>query len=68
MVDVNRLKGLIVQNQKTGEEVAKYLGITPKTFYSKMKKGIFGSDEMDKMIEFLNIDDPLPIFFAQKVS
>lgn len=68
MVDVNRLKGLIVQNQKTGEDVAKYIGISPKTFYLRMKNGVFGSDEMEKMIEYLNIDDPASIFFAKDVT
>ena len=68
MVDINRLKGLIVQNQKTQEDVAKYIGMTPKTFYLKMKKGVFGSDEMEKMIDYLNIDDPASIFFAKTVT
>ena len=68
MVDVNRLKGIIVQNEKTQEDVAKYIGITPKTFYSKMKKGVFGSDEIDKMIDYLKIEDPAAIFFAKTVT
>lgn len=68
MVDVNRLKGLIVQNRKTQEDVAKHIGMTPKTFYLKMKKGVFGSDEMEKMIDYLNIDDPASIFFAKNVT
>lgn len=65
MVDTNRLKGLIVQNERTQEEVARYIGITPKTFYNKMKRKVFGSDEIEKMIELLNIEDPAPIFFAK---
>lgn len=68
MVDTNRLKGLIVQNQKTQEDVARHIGITPKTFYLKMKKGIFGTDEVEKMIDYLKIDDPVSIFFAKSVS
>lgn len=68
MVDTNRLKGLIVQNQKTQEDVARHIGVAPKTFYSKMKKGIFGSDEMEKMIDYLHIEDPAAIFFAKKVT
>lgn len=68
MVDTNRLKGLIVQREKTQEDVARYIGITPKTFYAKMKKGVFGSDEMDMMIDYLNIKDPTAIFFAQLVT
>ncbi len=65
MVDVNRLKSVIVLNGRTQEEVAKYLKMSPKTFYSRMKKGVFGSDEIEKMIDYLNIEEPMPIFFAK---
>ena len=68
MVDANKLRGCIVANGKTQEEVAKLIGITPKTFYIKMKKRVFGSDEIEKMIDLLNIDDPMPIFFAKEVT
>lgn len=66
MIDTNKLKGLIVEKEKTQEEVARYIGIAPKTFYSKMKKGVFGSDEIEKMIIFLKIDNPIDIFFVNK--
>lgn len=65
MVDTNALKGVIVSRGKTQEDVAKYIDIAPKTFYSKMKKKVFGSDEIEKMIEYLDIDDPVSIFFAK---
>lgn len=65
MVDVTRLKSIMVLNEKTQEEVAKYIGIAPKTFSLKMKKGVFGSDEIEKMIDLLNIEDPAAIFFAK---
>lgn len=65
MVDTNKLKGIIVQNEKTQEDVARHIGITPKTFYLKMKKRVFGSDEIEKMIDYLNIDDPMSIFFVK---
>lgn len=68
MVDTNRLKGVIVQNNKTQEDVAKYIGVAPKTFYLKMKRRVFGSDEIEKMIEYLNIEDPVRIFFAKEVT
>lgn len=66
MVDTNRLKSVIVLNGKTQEDVAKHLGMSAKTFYTRMKKGVFGSDEMEKMIDFLHIDDPASIFFAKR--
>lgn len=68
MVDVNALKGIIASRGKSQAEVANYLGITPKTFYEKMKKGVFDSDEMYQMIEFLEIKNPSDIFFANFVT
>ena len=65
MVDTKRLKGVIVANGKTQKEVAKHLGISEKTFYTRMKNGVFGSDEIEKMIDYLKIDDPISIFFAK---
>lgn len=68
MIDTNALKGIIVSRGKTQEQVARQLEVTPKTFYAKMKKGVFGSDEIEVMIEYLEIKDPVAIFFAQKVT
>lgn len=68
MVDVKRLKSVMVLNDKTQEDVARHLNMSTKTFYSKMKKGIFGSDEIESMVEYLNIDDPMSVFFAKKVT
>lgn len=68
MVDANKLRGCIVAHGKTQEEVAKSIGISPKTFCLRMKKGVFGSDEIEKMITLLDIDDPIPIFFAHTVT
>ena len=65
MIDTNRLKAAIVLKGKTQEDVAKYLGISSKTFYLRMKKGVFGSDEIEKMVEYLDIEEPIPIFFAK---
>lgn len=68
MINTNKLKGIIVENGYTQQDVAQMIGITPKTFYEKMKKGVFGSDEIQIMIDNLDIDDPAGIFFAKKVT
>lgn len=68
MVDINRLKGAIVTKGKTQEDVAKRLNMAPKTFYLKMKKGVFGSDEIEAMIKYLDISDPMSVFFAKEVT
>ena len=64
MINTNKLKGKIVENGYNFEAIARELGISTKTFYSKMKKGVFDSDEMETMIKVLHIDDPCAIFFA----
>ena len=68
MIRTNVIKGKMVENGYSAQMMAKELGITPQTFYSKMRKGIFDSDEMFKMISLLNITDPAKIFFANEVS
>ena len=64
MVDPNKLKSIIVLNNMTQESVARAIGMTPKTFYLKMKKRVFGSDEIEKMMQLLDIEDPMPVFFV----
>lgn len=66
MIKTNELRGIIVKNGLTQAEVAAKIGVTPKTFYEKMKNGVFGSDEIQIMIDELNIDDPVSIFFARE--
>ena len=68
MIDTNALRGAIAAKGMTQREVARQLEMTPKTFYLKMKKGVFGSDEMEKMISLLSIENPVAIFFAEKVT
>lgn len=68
MIDTNALRGVIAAKGLAQQDVAKAIGINPKTFYAKMKKGVFGSDEMDAMIDLLSIDNPSAIFFANKVT
>ena len=62
------LKGKIVANGYTQSEVAEKIGVTPKTFSLKLKKGVFGSDEIEKMIKLLHIENPMEIFFVEDVA
>lgn len=68
MVNTAELRGVIAKNGKTQSDVAKMLNITPKTFYMRMQKGVFGSDEIQTMIDELHIDNPMDIFFAKSVT
>lgn len=63
MIDTDKLRGVIASQKTSQRQVARELGISEKTFYCKMKKGVFDSDEIEQMISILNIGNPLEIFF-----
>ena len=65
MINTSKLRGLIVERGYSQKDVASYIGISTKTFYSKMKTGNFYLTEIDKMVEMLDIADPTPVFFKQ---
>lgn len=68
MIDTNELRGIIAKNGMHQSDIAKMLNITPKTFYMRMQKGVFGSDEIQIMIDKLHIDNPMDIFFTKQVT
>lgn len=65
MIDTKRLIGIIYSNGLSQRKVAKSLGMTEKTFYGKMKRGVFDSDEIEQMISLLTINNPVEVFFAR---
>ena len=65
MIRTDELRGVIAKNGLSQSDVAAKIGVTPKTFYEKMKNGVFGSDEIQIMIDELHIDVPMAIFFAK---
>ena len=66
MIRTDELRGIIDKNGLSQSDVALKIGVTPKTFYEKMKIGIFGSDEIQIMIDELHIEDPTAIFFTKE--
>lgn len=68
MIATDKLRGVMAERGFSQRQVAKHLGITEKTFYNKMKRGVFDSTEMSAMVELLRIQNPVEIFFAEKVS
>ena len=68
MIRTDLLRGKIAQKGTSQRKVAVELGITEKTFYQKMKRGLFSSDEIYQMMEMLEIDDPKEIFFVKNVA
>ncbi len=68
MIKTDELRGIIAKNGLSQSKVAEAIGISPKTFYEKMKIGVFGSNEIQIMIDLLKIENPVEIFFADKVT
>ena len=70
MVNTDVLRGLIAEKGLSQSDVAKSLGMTPKTFYTKMGKKVFDSDEIEALIKLLQIplESCTKIFFAQNVT
>jgi transcriptional regulator with XRE-family HTH domain len=68
MLNVLEFKAAMVRKGFTQKELSKILGMSEKTFYERMKNRVFGSDEIEKLIEVLEISDPMPIFFSNVVT
>lgn len=66
MVRTDELRGIFAKNKKSQTDIAKLIGVTPKTFYIRMKKGVFGSDEIQIMIDELHIENPMDIFLQKR--
>lgn len=59
----NLLKAEIVKNGLTQKDFCKNIGMSQSTFIRKMRKGVFNSNEIEKMVCVLNINNPAEIFF-----
>ena len=68
MLNERLLNGEMAKAGLSGAALAKKIGITPKTFYTKKKKGSFGSNEISIIIRECEIKDPMPIFFPEFVT
>lgn len=68
MYDENRLKAAMALKGITGRELAARLSIDESTFYRKLKNGNFSRSQINQIIDILEIEDPKPIFFADKLA
>ena len=68
MINNQALRGIIVSKGETQRSVAKKIGVSETAFYRKMNRGIFNSNEMYELVKLLSIENPVPIFFADKVA
>lgn len=68
MIRCDLLRGKFAEKGMSQMRVARELGISPKAFYHKMKCGVFRSDEMQKIVDLVGIENPAEIFFAKDVT
>ena len=71
-VNINKLRGIIVERNTTHEAVADHIGINRSTFYRKLKTGgnTFTVEEVQKMVEAipLSTEEAIAIFFSPDVA
>ena len=64
MINVNLLKAEIVKNGLTQLDFCKRIGMSHSTFVRKMKMKNLTTNEAEKMITVLGIEEPEKIFFS----
>ena len=64
MINVNMLKYEVVKNCMTQKDFCNSIGMSQSTFIRKMKRGVFKTDEIEKMINVLKLEKPQQIFFG----
>lgn len=68
MTNTNELKAWMARRGVTQEDCAKAIKRTPRTMSERMKTGVFDSDEIEALVKYLGIDDPIPVFFPDWVT
>lgn len=69
MTDTIALKQILLGMRLTQRQAAQMLGISEQSFNNKINnKREFKTREINKMIILFKIDNPTPIFFANKVD
>ena len=69
MFDKNRFKAQLALRGKYLKDVAKTLGISESALYGKLRRdGDFTREEINILIDYLEIDNPKDIFFAEKLA
>lgn len=68
MLNREKLRAAWVSCGETQTEAAHRLGISPRAMTAKMQRGVFGSDEIEKLINAYHISDPMSVFFAKEVT
>lgn len=69
MFDKRKFLAQLALRDVKKKELAEYLGINELTLYRKINNdGAFTRKEINEMINFLHIENPAEIFFADKLT
>lgn len=69
MFDKRKFKAQMILRNIKGKELSQMLNISESTLYRKINaNGDFSRDEINKLIEILNIDNPEDIFFVKELA
>ncbi len=68
MINEKKLRGFWVSKGLTQFDVAQRIGVSVNTLRSKIKKGSLNVCEVKKLVDYLDIDNPLDIFFTDDVT
>ncbi len=63
MVNIRKIKSHLALKDMTLAELSKEMGISKKTLYDRIKKGVFTTKEVEKISRILEIEDILDVFF-----
>ena len=63
MINTEKLKAEMSARGLNATEMAKRLGMSFKTYYTRMKRREFMSGEIEKIIDVLDLKQPWEIFF-----
>jgi DNA-binding NtrC family response regulator len=66
MLNREELNNYIKQQNTTKAQVARALGISAATLYRRIRRGVFGADEIKALVDILHISNPMDIFFAKE--
>ena len=69
MFNKSKFKSAVILSEHSMSDVAKALKINESTLYRKINnEGAFTREEINVLIDFLGIEDPKEIFFADKLA
>jgi len=68
MLDRREFKAAMARKGYSQKMLAKAIGVSEQTLTRKIKRGVFGTDEVSMIVSVLEIHDPGPIFFADEVA